>query len=54
MATRTKKQIKSGEGGTTPRITDNRVMALNKWSERSKLNKTLDIKLSLHHCIMYL
>jgi hypothetical protein len=51
MATSTEKLIKHGEGAMAPRISVNRVMALNERSEGTKINKTLHIKLSLHHII---
>jgi hypothetical protein len=50
-ATSMRKLIKNGEGGTVPRTTDNRVMGLNGWSERKKINKALHIKLSSYHCL---
>jgi hypothetical protein len=43
----------NGKGVTAPRITDNRVMAQNEWSEIKKLNKILHINMSSNHCIMY-
>jgi hypothetical protein len=39
--------------GTAWRITDNRVMALNEWSKRKKINKTLHIKLSSYSITLY-